>query len=277
MISLVGEVKSHTPFCSSQMVCDKELEVRVSQRANEIFRYIGDRGSRKNIEVRVRPTDVTEVLFLVELFWNKYKIRLSPVFNRRNQPYMFTACYEASCSNNIVRFYETFTTLIVKPEKDKISLPKKVEEARAQAGKGLRLSDDQIRERFQEITAKREFSHRRAGFGNPCIAQDGDVDCSQTMWNGPLFYAVQTNDLAEVKKYVARKESLKVKDLDGKSLLFHVMHDPEMIRVLCAAGVDPNEPDKKGFTPMHVARAYQLCMHVGSQFVDALKESGGKV
>ena len=140
---------------------------------------------------------------------------------------------------------------------------------------GKELDDDDLRKRYKEITTRREFAERRAGFGDSCYAQLGDEDCSQTMWVGPLFYAVQEEQFGVVEQILKKKSiSANARDLDLRTPLFHVARSPEMIHLLCRYGADPNAVDKNGFRPMHVARAYQLVTR-DSRFVEALKACGG--
>lgn len=305
---------SDIPFCCSKELWRDELQKSICEKANSILLELNERDD-SFVELRATPAGTAEFLVLMELFWNVFSIKLSPITNTKHAPVGFTAVRGCEKPNDLEGYYKFLKSPPppVKIEHPKPRpKPKKVplmdEVSRKEINLGLtkqilgaerlpdnskkfsikdedfsakiesvlkerKLSDAELRKRFLEITVKRSFSERRAGFGNVCYAQDGDDDCSKTMWVGSLFYAIQENDYAAAKCQLKRGANANARDLDGKTPLFHVMHDPKMIRLLIEYGADPNALDNKGFTPMIVARAYQL-VSGNSSFVNALKDCG---
>lgn len=236
----------------------------------------------------------------MELFWNTHEVKLSPVLNTKNKLVAMTAVRGSDSPNDLTAYYQVFThppkqdkkkhpTLKIKSPIPKRHIPLlwnldqkhetslwTLDQKPKPASPVPTMSDQELRLRFAEITTKRRYSLRRIGFGNLCYAQERDPDCSKTMWSGALFYAVQENELKKVKKLLKNGEDPNAKDLDGKTPLFHVMHDPKMILLLCKYGADPNITDNNGFSPLIVARAYQVGRHAGNSFVNALLKSGAK-
>lgn len=95
----------------------------------------------------------------------------------------------------------------------------------------------------------RDEQQAKANRINQKLLKAGAIDKTGEYTKSPLIQAIERDDLEEVKKLAAQGD-VNAENKDKKPLWKYVLDKPEMLKVLCDAGLDLEVQDRQGHTAL---------------------------